>query len=614
MSYSPLLAPFTMGLQHNRAPWQCAPQSFQKLHNARIQYGYITSPPNILLKGQLPSHLPVTGIITYVAAGGVKNVLLFDTQNLYIKKENPVTFTQLNPSALFTQNFSFMEWTEMTTQKQGHTLFFTSGYERIWMYNPTLSPVIQEYPMTQTSDNETLTLTRAKMMVSVGGRLLLFGVSELEDTNTVTYDYRVRWSAAGDPLNLLDGGYADAATAEELIGIQTLQNNVLVTFSNGLWILESTWNSAKPFVWRKIDGNVRCFSRHSLIGYPLEVSIIGSRGYMSTDGRQVVRLDEAIPLFIEEDMNHLSGYSFFGFRDYINQTAWYLYKSNESTQKALIYDEISKSFSTYDVPFSVLGWGSDQKSYAFKDFTEENNMYWTLSSQVGKRLYDYQIAGEERVYGGDSQGNVYELTAGFEGVSTQSFPVKSVLETAAWNPYIEQGWQSRMLYLDMFVEGDAYQQVTLSFFKDEEIHPYLERKIDLMPHLGYVGEIIDIEVVNNNFIINCPDHGLLSPTLITLYGILGMTQLNNIANILATPTSADYLEISHLSLPTISPYLGGGKVFLRPVLSNKTWKRVYCGGTGYIHKVSMVFEGIGGTAFKLHALKPKFVPRSKRLI
>ena len=182
MSYSPLLAPFTIGLQHNRSPWQCAPQSFQKLHNARIQYGYITSPPTILLKGQIPSQLPVTGIMTYVASAGLKNVLIFDTQNIHIKTENPLTFTILNTKPLFSQTFSFMQWTEMTTQKQGHTLFFTSGYENIWMYNSSSTPVIQEYPMTQSVENQTLTISRAKMIVSVAGRLLLFGVSELEDT------------------------------------------------------------------------------------------------------------------------------------------------------------------------------------------------------------------------------------------------------------------------------------------------------------------------------------------------------------------------------------------------------------------------------------------------
>lgn len=614
MAYSPLLAPFTIGLQHNKAPWQCAPQSFQKLHNARIHYGYVTSPQSILLRGQLPSKLPVTGITRYTVGLGQTQTLIWDTENLYLKTENPLTFTALNKDPLFSQSFPFIQTAEMTTQKQGHTLFFTSGYEGLWTYNSQATPMIQAYPLSQSSSTENISLKRAKMILSVAGRLLFFGVTETTNGIDVSYDYRVRWSAAGDPLNLLDGGYADAATADELIGIESVQNSVIVTFTNGLWILESTWNTQRPFVWRKIDSNVRCFSRYSLIPYPLEVHIIGERGYMTTDGRQVQRIDEAIPLFIEQNMDYTQSHNFFGFRDYTTQTAWYLYKDSNKNSKALIFDEISKSFSTYDVPFTVLGQGSSPINYAFKDFTPENNMYWTLSSQYGKRLSDYHIAGEEKVYGGDSQGNIYELTTGLEGYGTPTLSKQSVLETASWNPFIEQGCQSRLLYLDVFVEGNASQTLEISFFKDEDIYPYLERKIDLLPNLGYVGEITFITNQNNVITINCPDHGLLEETLITCYGILGMTALNNIANLSVTPTTPDHLVVNNFSVPITQSYLGGGKVFLRPLTSTKNWKRVMAGGTGFLHRVRMVFEGEGGTQFKLHALKPKFIPRSRRLI
>lgn len=614
MSHSPLLAPFTIGLQHNRAPWQCAPQSFQQLHNARIHYGYVTSPQAVILRAQIPSKLPITGILRYTQSVGEYQTLIWDTENLYIKNESPFFFKAINTTPLFKQSFSFIQVTEMTTQKQGHTLFFTSGKEGLWTYNPKSSTVLHPYPLTQSSSSQTVEVVNAKMILSVAGRLLLFGVTEKVDGIPVTFDYRVRWSAAGDPLNLLDGGYADAATAEDLIGIESLQNSVIVTFTNGLWILESTLNSQRPFLWRKIDSNVRCFSRNSLIPYPLEVHIIGERGYMTTDGRQVQRIDEAIPLFIEQNMDYSEASTFFGFRDYTTQTSWYLFKDTEKNQKSLIYDEISKSFSTYDVPFTVLGTGTSNINYAFKDFSLENNMYWTLSSQYGKRLCDYHLAGEEKVYGGDSQGHFYELTKGMEDLPTSSFSKKSVLETASWNPFIEQGCQSRLLYLDVFVEGNASQTLEISFFKDEDIYPYLERKIDLLPHLGFVGDITFITNHNKVITINCPDHGLLEDTLITCYGILGMTALNNIANLSVTPTTPDHLVVNNFSLPINQKYLGGGKVYLRPFTSKKNWKRILAGGTGFLHRVRMVFEGEGGTQFKLHALKPKFIARSRRLI
>lgn len=622
-SAAPLIAPFTIGLQKNRDPWQCAPNSFQQLHNARIEYGYVTSQKGIIFRGTLPSGLPITGITSYLVEGVGKNNLIWDTQNLYLKSELPLRFTQLNTTPLFKTPFERIQWTEMNTEKEGNCIFFTSGLggsqgkEPIWIYNPLNKETLQEYPLSQSEESNSLTLLGAKLILSIAGRLVLFGTTEqLESSQIYTYDYRARWSAAGNPLNLLEGGYADAATAGELIAVEAFQNGAIVCFSNGLWMLESTFNALRPFVWRKIDGNVRCFSSQSLISYPLEVKIIGERGYLKTDGRNVERTDENIPLFIEENFDYTLSSTFCGFRDYINQTAWYLYseKGSSQTRKALIFDELTQSYSTFEVPFKILGNGSSDVNYSFQDFSEANNMYWTLDSQLGKRLCDYQQGGEEKIYGGDNQGNLYELSSGFEQIlpNQEVYYKESILETAAWNPFIQEGKQSRLVYLDLFLEGNQDQKLKVSFFKDNEEYPYVEKEIDLLPYLGFVGDIENISYTSSVITLIVPDHGLIESTPLTLYGVEGLESLNNQTFVFSVVDSMTLTTSNVMSLS--GNYVTGGRVYLKSFSTTKTWKRVYAGGTGFLHKVRLTFKGSPSPYFKLHAFKPKFLARGKRLI
>lgn len=614
MEVSPLIAPFVTGLQHNKESWLCAPDSFQQMLNAKIEHGYICPSKGYYVVATLPSKLPVTGFALHSYENLNKETLIWDTQNLWKYVDGKISSTPINSTPLFDSSFHFVKHTQIMSNEGDSYIFFTSGAplvnnkEGIWFYKS---------PQTISSFSPNLTegtVVGAKAVGFLRGRLLLFGTYESVNKVITYHPTRVRWSAAGTPHIFEEnsgGGYADAAVSGEIMGVAPLQNLVVVSFTSGLWALDSTWDTQKPFVWRRCDDNVRCFSEGSLISFPLDVKIIGPRGIISTDSRQVERIDTLIPLYLSKNMEGGQGKKFFGLREYIYQSLWYLYQyseGNASYSRALIRDEITHSYSTYEVPFTILGYGSDALNYKCSDFTEENNKHFTVSSQIGLRIKDYRNQGEETFLGGDNEGNVYEINKGYYKSSLQ----KSFLHTAEWNPFVNEGRQSRFLYLDIFLEVIENQTLTVSFFKDTQTLPYKRETLSLLPQRGFIGKLVDV-VVGEQTLLIVPAHGLQEKTLVYIYEVQGMTNLNSLDGIIAQPVSADVLKINVSSL-SWEKYTRGGVLSLYPISKEKTWKRVYAGGTGYTHSVALEFQGIEVTYFKLHALKPRFIARGKRLL
>lgn len=624
MESSPLLAPFTLGLQHNRESWLCEPTSFQELKSSRIEYGYVTAQKGYYVVGTLPSKLPITGLGMVLSPLGSKENLVWDTKNLWTFQGTPLSFTKLNTEEMFDQSFSFIRSVELNTQLTGNRIYFTNGFplrtaatDGIWWYQrgkevTSFSPSL--------NSAGTSKVVGATALGALGGRLLLFGPWEETGGVITHFPNRVRWSVIQSPDNFLEsdgGGYSDAATGEEILGISPLQNGIVTTFTEGLWLLEGTWDVTRPFIWRKVDENVRCFNEKSLIPYPLEVKIVGKRGMVRTDGRQVARIDEVIPLFVNRNMSWTQREKFFGFREYISQSLWYIYSFSADTglYRALILDEVSGSFSVYEIPFNVLGYGADQTIYRWSDFSKENNMYWKISSQVGKRVSDFKSQGDEKLFGGDEEGNIYHVDSGYlkTGSGGVNIPSSSLLTTASWNPFVQQGRQSRLVYVDLFMDAQVDQTVKISFFKDDNPTPYKTVSIGMLPSLGFVGEIGEV-TRGRTTLVNCPQHGFTYPQTIYIYECQGMTQLNSQTPTWATPVDVDTLLLPYVNSTLYSQYTGGGKIFFRPFSSTKIWKRVYGGGTGFIHQISLEFQGVNVTYFKLHAIKPRFVARGKRLI
>jgi hypothetical protein len=60
-------------------------------------------------------------------------------------------------------------------------------------------------------------------------------------------------------------------------------------------------------------------------------------------------------------------------------------------------------------------------------------------------------------------------------------------------------------------------------------------------------------------------------------------------------------------------YTSGGQIFERKFYRVKVWKRVYAGGTGYVHNIAMNSTG-ANRPLRIHAIKPWFRPRGRRTL
>ena len=80
-----------------------------------------------------------------------------------------------------------------------------------------------------------------------------------------------------------------------------------------------------------------------------------------------------------------------------------------------------------------------------------------------------------------------------------------------------------------------------------------------------------------------------------------------------TGVDEDNITLDGIDSTAFTAYTTGGSLFFRQFYRTKTWKRAYAGGIGFQHRIMFSASG-AQDPYRIHALKPYFKARGKRLI
>lgn len=633
------IAPFKTGLDTDIQPWIAPPDSFTELDNLHVEHGFLEKRNGFqqFAKAALDNGTAVTGFGTYIeTSSGAKTLLAFDTLSAYTYSGSTQLWTQLTPTTIFGGSSTDYVWTanwQSTAISNVNRLYFTNGrplsggVDGIYYFDGTAPTAVTSFtPATGSS-----TVNGARLIFSMGQRLVLLYTTE----DSTAYPQRARWCAKQNPnpsstpgtggwLDTIGGGgdFADAATSDQIVSAQLLQNQLIVYFTDSVWALVPTSDPNKAFRWQKINNFRACDGKMATVGFDRFVAALGVRGITATDGVNTTRIDNRISDFTIDSMSQENFNQTFALRDYNNRRWWSLYNDgDEDTKtKALIYDDDSGAFSTYSIAMNVLGYGTQGYDYQLDEFTAANGFEDPSGGDI--RLIDFNEDQEFNSYfyqqnmplflGGDYSGNVYVLE---DGSADNGTAIEANFLSAAWNPFKEEGRESLMPYIDIYVETSDSTKATVSFYKDTEDTPYSTKQMDFMPPINFIALIVDVSQANPCN-INAPSHGLSTGDTVFIYQAEGMVEINSGEKESAytvTVVNENNFTLDGVDSSAFSAYTGGGKLYENGFYRTQTWKRIYAGGIGFQHRIG--FSSSGTTEpFRIHGFKPYFKARGRREI
>jgi len=574
----------------------------------------------------------IMGIWRFVDSSNVKQLLVFDTKRAAIYNTVSELFDPLDTADVMSgANTDYVvagNWasTASTTASTLFRLYFTNGKSNaggstdgIRIYDPSISTTATtQFAPTINGGNA---IRGCKLIFPFRQRLVL--LHTFEGTNT--YPQRARWCQAQNPgtpgsfANEWDdnvagrGGFVDAPTGQQIISAQFVQDQLIVFFTESVWTLRPTPDPALPFRWDKINDFRACDGKMTTAGFDRYVTAAGLRGITATDAVETKRWDARIEDFVQDEVNANSFEKVFAKRSFGKRRLWMLYPccESEDADSALIYDDESGAFSTYDISMNVLGYGGVAKDYALDDFTAANatnlGLPETLSEAGEDQLDDYVWqAGGEIFLGGDRSGQIHtlEVDASDDGAS-----ISFELYSAAWNPWIKEGAQCRFGYMDVFVDSNQNTDVIYEFYKNNDQTPYATRTGDFLPNLVEKAEIGSISQANPGS-VTANQHGLSDGDEIYIYKVEGMAEVNG-GPYTVTVVDANNFTIG-VDTSSFTAYATGGVITELPFERTKTWKRVHAGGTGYQHRVRIIATGID-EPMRIHAFMPHFAKTGRRV-
>lgn len=519
-------------------------------------------------------------------------------------------------------------------------------------YSAGLIPFIPHFT---SAKNATDAVNTCLMIKAFGSRLVLFNTNE-GNTNPQARPVRIRWCrfntdptifAAGPPYNNpwddivpgQGGGFFDVVDSLRIITLGQIQRNIIfvakdLTFSS--WIeMREVNDPQKPFAFTTISSSRNIESTFGTVVLDRQITAVGNTGLINCDGNTTSRYDQKIPQFAIDNIDQEAFEQCFGIRNDDTWQTWLLFPTSEegdpSENQTLVFNYQEQSWSIYRnaynsilnnvatrISLTCLGiiefplvdpiwisYGSTLPDLAWADFGEQT---WISSVQKASNV----------LVGGDQLGNVWYMNAGGGDAANNTVfgqpidngqAIKMNLVTRQWYPFASDAIAAQFGYVDMLVDGDPLTTGKISFNVDNEITSYLTTNFSLIPWEDIVlAEITNITNANPAQ-VTAPDHGLQTGDVIFIFGVDGMTQINDLSYTVAVIDANNFTLVGTNTL-LYDIYTGSGVIAKQAITQTTFWMRVWAGQTGVFHQMNIIAGGVD-EGFRLHAMNCAFKPSGR---
>lgn len=236
------------------------------------------------------------------------------------------------------------------------------------------------------------------------------------------FQNRARWTGVESPTNNNPlawrqdipghGSGLDAATTEAIVGIEFIQDRLIVYFERSTWELVYTGNAVQPFTWQQINTELGCLSTFSVIPFDKMALGIGEVGVHSCNGIGVERIDVSIPQLVDNISNDNQGAArIYGIRDYTAEMVYWAYpdlattSANPFCNKTLLYNYVNGTWATNDDVVTAFGYFQKKTGILWDSTTVkwDDDVPWNSGSNANIQRV---------VLAGNQQGFTYIIDQG----------------------------------------------------------------------------------------------------------------------------------------------------------------------------------------------------------
>lgn len=285
-------------------------------------------------------------------------------------------------------------------------------------------------------------LNQCLAMVPFRSRMVTFNTFEgMNLATSVNFRQRIRWSAIGNPFSDASsvvstvnanawrddipgqGGFLDIPTAQNIVGIGFVRDNLVVYCERSTWQLRYTGRSIAPFQIEKVNAELGAESTFSAVQFDSSLMGIGDKGVVNCDSYTSETIDIKIPNLVFRFKNTENGHKRVqGIRDFQQRIAFWTYVSPDSDtdvifpNRRLVYNYENDSWAIFRDSYTALGVFQSSNSLAWDDFpaTDPTNTWENQN-------YSWIIRPAEfpAIVGGNQQGFVEQFGQyEFEAFST----------------------------------------------------------------------------------------------------------------------------------------------------------------------------------------------------
>lgn len=316
---------------------------------------------------------------------------------------------------------------------------------------------------TPTIDAAGTQLNQCLCLVPFRSRLVAFNTFEGANLGLSTQmRQRIRWSQIGNPFYQNDGtintinfnvdawrddiigkgGFLDIPTAEDIISVGFVRDNLVIYCERSTWQLRYTGRSIAPFQIEKVNTELGAESTFSAVQFDTSLVGIGDKGVVDCDSYQSRRIDIKIPDLVFRFNNANNGTKrVHGIRDFQQRIAYWCFPLANTSQispdetiqifpnRRLVYNYENDSWAIFKDSFTCFGTFQTQSSKRWIDFP-------TTPWQDARFPWNNLPALFPSIMGGNQQGFVEYLGQyNFDNVATNdiSLSITGITGNAASN-------------------------------------------------------------------------------------------------------------------------------------------------------------------------------------
>lgn len=413
----------------------------------------------VVVSYEFPVALPIVGIEPYHdSQTGVSELIVVNTRRASIYDVTTSRLLPIDDSDIWTGTSANLIWGANYQDR----LFLTNNLDRVKSYDGTnITDLLMD--IDGDASNEVATCL---MLFQYKERLVALSTKE----DSTFYPQRARWCVAGDPDDWSNDGFVDCPTHETIVCADFIKDDLVVFFQQSTWRLRYTGDADLPFRWESILGYGGSFGPYSGFVYESKFGAIGETSITETDGVEVYSVDTSVPdAVVNMDVSLFNRIYAIPISELQQVLISYPTVGATQNDKTLVFNYRDKSWSEYDYGFNCYGFYKIGTASAFLDSIED------IVEDIDYSFDDSTMqAGFPATLAGDITGSVWLINStGADNGGTIPIDIR----TGRWNPYISDGWQARLGWVDLLVTNDPDTEITVSFFINHESAAYLSQVV-----------------------------------------------------------------------------------------------------------------------------------------